>query len=623
MRRFTLIAFGAAGLAVAASAAGLFTLSHMDLAAFATKKLTQTTGRPVHIGSLHVSPGRWLTVDVDDLSIANIPTGSRPQMITLGHLHTQVRLMSLFHGPAETRDLILTNFSGLFERTPDRTPNWRFGSKPAEKSQEKPRKPAPADTSWFPGLRQATIKGSEIIYRSANGHSYRVGLDNVAITSASDTAPVEMTVDGSYNGTPIALTAHMGPLTILREANKPLPTKLHASSGDLTVDLDGAMTDLMDFDGVDGKLSLNTPTSAPLMAFAGEPASTFVMALGLTGQFHHAGDVWHIAQGKGRLGNNPIDSADLTFTEGKPGAPDSLTGEISFAKLDLNSLLPTTKSSPKPESHTDIPLIVPAKPDPLFDLRLSAGSVRYNALEFSNAALTIRQQPNRIDVPSFHLGWLGASLQASGNLTAHPQGSSLTAAIDVTGADIDRFRKQAGLAPVPVNGALSFRVRASATGAHTLNEASRKADLEAVVGMNSGTINRQVIDIASTNVGLLFHKNTGTTPITCLLGALTLHQGMGTVVPLRIVTPAGSIIGEAMFNLDRRWFELAFQSEAPGMLALDIPIRVSGPFSNPSIGLAGWSARGRALLKGARATNSLPPTISSFSVGSACLKTPH
>ncbi|GAN55336.1 hypothetical protein Tasa_046_018 [Tanticharoenia sakaeratensis NBRC 103193] len=594
---------------------GLLALSHANLAGIATTKLTRATQRDVHIGAVHVSPGRWLTLDVNDLSIANIPGGRRPQMMTLGHLHARIRLTSLLHGPVETRDLVVTDFSGLFERTSDRTPNWRFGPP----SQPGPDKPAPADTGWFPGMRDATIKGSDVTYCSANGHCYRVGLDEVALKARDDTAPLEITIAGSYNQVPVALTAHTGPIAVLRDAGKPYPATVHATSGDLTLDFDGTLTDLVDFDGVDGRFSLRTATAAPLMALAGETADTFAVSLSLNGQFIHKGDLWSVTQGKGNLGDNPIESANLTFTEGKSGSPDRLGGDMGFAKLDLNDLLPTSKGDPKPKRHIDLPVIAPSSPDPLLDLRLSARSLHYNELEFSSAAIALKQQPGRIDISSLQLGWLGATLRASGAIENRQGGSRIRAAIDVTGADIDRFRRQAGLAPVPVSGALSFRVRANADKVHTLNEASRKADVDAVVGMNSGVISQKVIDIASMNVGLLFRKASGTTPVTCLLGALVMRHGDGTVVPLRIYTSKGSIVGEAMFDLDRRWFELAFQSRTPGLLALDIPIRVSGPFDNPSIGLAGWSARGRALLKAARTANALPAGLEDFSAGKACL----
>lgn len=344
------------------------------------------------------------------------------------------------------------------------------------------------------------------------------------------------------------------------------------------------------------------------------------MVLNLEGHFTHKGDIWTMTQTSGLLRDNPIENANITFTEGKSGFPDTIAGNMTFARLDLNGLQSATQSNEKSGQHaTDIPLVAPAHPDPLFDLRLSAGSVRYNDLVFSDASVAASQQPGRINVSSLQLNWMKASLHASGEVTAHPRGSSLHAMVDVSKADIDTFRRQAGLAPVPIRGALSFRVKASAEGVRTLNEASRNADIQAVVGMNSGLISKEVIGIASTNIGTLFGAMKGTTPVTCLLGALTMKRGEGNVVPLRIYTPAGSIVGEALFDLNRRWFELAFQSRTPGMLGLDIPIRVSGPFNSPSIGLAGWSARGRALLKDAQSVNTLPAEMTSFTPGRACL----
>jgi len=619
VRRLTRIIIGGTGLAITLCAAGFLALPHANLAPLATSKLAQITGRNTHIAALHITPGPWLTLDADDLTLANIPNGRRPNMITLGHLHAQIRLLSLLHGPITTRDLIITNVSALFERTPDHTPNWRFKTA----KQTHPDQPGPDDTSWFPNLHDATIKNSNVTYCSSNGRCYNIGLDHVLITTQHTETPVEMTVAGSYNTIPVSLAIRGGPIALLRHAGTPYPTHLHATSGDLTLDLNGTITDPLNFDGVDGQLSLVTPTASPLMALAGEAGKMPPLSVTLEGHAIHTGNLWNITHGKGHLGKNSIDTATLNFTEGQSKTPDRLEGNVAFKRLDLNSLLPPSKDNPEPENHTDITLSAPASPDPLLNLQLSADSVRYNTLEFIKTSITVEQESGRIEIPAFQLGWLGASLHASGTINTPPDTTSDTsdihASIDVTGADIDRFRLQAGLAPIPVSGSLSFRVKASASTIKTLGEASQNADIAAVVGMNTGRISQKVIEIASANMGLLFHRSTGTTPVTCLLGALTMRHGDGTVVPLRIYTPKGSIVGEAMFNLNRRWFELAFQTRTPSIFALDIPIRVSGPFNNPSIGLAGWSARGRELLKAARKANTLPAGLENFSPGKACL----
>ncbi|GBR05945.1 AsmA family protein [Acetobacter oeni] len=613
MRRFFIILTGIVATVTVLAGVAFLMAGRINLASFATHRIATATGRAVKIGSLHVSPGRWATIELDDLHLGNVPGGSRPDMIALGHLHTQVRLMSLLHGPVETRDLVITKFSGLFERTADHTPDWRFG--PARPRHEEN---GPPDQSLFPGLRQATIRDSEIIYRTSRGQSYLVGLNDVVFTSASDESPLLMNVTGSYNGTPVTITANIQPISILRQAGKPCGIDIRARSGDLTLTLRGTSTDLLDFDGVAAALTLRTPTSAPLMEFAGVPASDFALAAELDGHFTHRGNDWSLDHTTGRLGDNPVTSADVVFTEGGKGAPDRISGSMNFAALDLNQF--TGKQQKSQGQQTDIPLMIPARPDPLIDVRIGAGQVRYNDLTFSDVSVAVAQSPDRIDVKSLSFGWLGAQLHASGDLRASPDGTKARASVNVTEADIDRFRHQAGLAAVPISGRLSFRANAVADRVRTLNEAVQVADLTAAVGMDRGEISREVIAMASTDVSLLVRKAKGMAPVTCLLGVLTLHHGSGTVLPLRVSSTAGTVIGAAIFDLNRKWFDLAFQSQATGFFALDVPVRVSGSFSHPGLGLAGWSAKGRDLLKSARTATTLPPEIGNFTPGKECLR---
>lgn len=621
MRRVFYIAAGIVAAAVVVTGAAVLSIGHADLGSFAARRIAAATGREVRIGSLHIHPGLWLTADLDDLHIANIPGGSRPDMISAAHLHTEVRLMSLLHGPTELRNLELKNFSGLFERTADRTPNWRFG-KGKPQPQKKPASPEPEDQSWFPGLRNAKITGSEVIYRTSRGHSYRAGLDNVTIASADDRSPLTITIAGAYNKSPVTATVTVQSTDILREAGKAAATNVKAASGDLTLTLDGTVSDLLNFDGVNGQLHLATPTSRPLLSIAGSPSDTFSLPLRLDGHFLHHGDVWSLDHTTGALGSGAITAADVVFTEGAAGKPDSISGSMAFGRLNVNELSgPAQKSGgQQSSSDIDIPLLVPAHPDPLIDVKLSAKDVLYNRLDFSDAVLAITQAPGKVTVHDLSFGWLGAKLKTSGTIQATVGGAALAADVRMDGADIDRFRRQAGLHAIPVTGRMNFRATAKARDVRTLNQAVQAADLVAAVGMDSGTISREIIDMASTDVSLLIRHESGSAPVSCLLGVLSLHKGQGTVVPLRIVSAAGSITGAATFDLSRKWFDLAFQSRAPGLLALEIPIRVSGPFGNPGLGMAGWSATGRALLKNARDVSTLPAEIGNFSTGQACLR---
>lgn len=601
---------------------GWLWIDQKDFSALATQKLEKATGRTVKIGSLRLSPGQWITIDAKDLHLANIPGGSRPDMVSVGALHARIRLTSLLHGPLETSDVTIDHFSGLFERNPDRTPNWRF--KPHKTSDTADTQPPPSDKpdlSWFPGLRNATINESDVTYRSAKGASYQVSMQHVTFQSENDASPLSMAFQGAYNGTPVTLDATMQPLKVLRRAPEPYGAKAHVTSGDLAIDFDGTLTDALNFEGVKGNITLSTPTSAPIFALAGLSDTHPVIPLTLNGTFSHAGDNWHLTNTTGNFQSTKIKSGTFDLNEGGKGKPDIISTDLNLGRVDLNDLNKAL-SSGKSSGPTDIPLIAPAKPDPVLHVKLTADEILYNTLTFAKLKLDASQTPGRIDVSTLALGYLGAGLQANGHMEDQGGRSRVTANIALSHGDIDRLRRTAGLAPVPVKGSLSIRIIASANNVRTLNEATRKADLVAAVSMEKGEIAREIVEAASMDLRLLFRHAKGTTPITCMLGVLEMHQGIGKVVPLRLKTSAGVLAAKADFDLNHRWLDLVFASRpfSTSFFALDIPVRVSGRFDSPDLSIAKWSKKGRDLLADSNELTVLPAALRSFASSNACAR---
>jgi len=601
---------------------GWLWIDQKDFSALATQKLEKATGRTVKIGSLRVRAGRWITIDAKDLHLANIPGGSRPDMVSVGALHARIRLTSLLHGPLETRDVTIDHFSGLFERTPDRTPNWRFKSHKTSDTADTQLPPSDKpDLSWFPGLRNATINKSDVTYRSAKGASYQVTMQHVTFQSQNDASPLSMAFQGAYNGTPVTLDATMQPLKVLRRAPEPYGAKAHVTSGDLAIDFDGTLTDALNFEGVKGNITLSTPTSAPIFALAGLSDTHPVIPLTLNGTFSHAGDNWHLTNTTGNFQSTKIKSGTFDLNEGGKGKPDIISTDLNLGRVDLNNLNKAL-SSGKSSGPTDIPLIAPAKPDPVLHVKLTADEILYNTLTFAKVKLDASQTPGRIDVSTLALGYLGAGLQANGHMEDQGGRSRVTANIALSHGDIDRLRRTAGLAPIPVKGSLSIRIIASANNVRTLNEATRKADLVAAVSMEKGEIAREIVEAASMDLRLLFRHAKGTTPITCMLGVLEMHQGIGKVVPLRLKTSAGVLAAKADFDLNRRWLDLVFASRpfSTSFFALDIPVRVSGRFDSPDLSIAKWSKKGRDLLADSNELTVLPAALRSFASSNACAR---
>ncbi|WP_061507617.1 AsmA-like C-terminal region-containing protein [Acetobacter malorum] len=612
---------GAVALIAASGGAGWIFLNKVDLGGFVARRATAALGRTVQVGSLHVTPGRWLKVEIANARLANIPGGTGPDMVRVGRLAAEVKASSLLHGPMLVRHVAISDVYVMVERTPQRLPNWRFG-----KQAEAAAKPAashppagPDDRSSYPTALDVAVEKGEVIYRTAHGSEFRTTLKTVTLQTDGADKPVHLAVDGAYNDTPVTMTATMQPFSILRQTKTPYGIDMEAKSGDMTITFKGTATDPINADGIKGAVTFNSPTSRPMMQIAGLPAQQDI-AMQMSGQFEHEGDLWSVTQGKGMVKDNPMTITLMRLVEGDHGKPDHVTADIAFSQLNLNEFLSHQKKANP--SETDIPLTVDAAPDPLIDAHLSVKQLSYNVLRFSNMTLAASVKPGTVAVDMLALDYLGASLKASGKIEGADKGAAhVGAAVNVSGADIEKLRQALGFGPVPIAGRVDMQMRADATQ-KTLNAAVHAADVAAAVSMTNGSLDRKVIGLVSADLRMLFNKPKGMTPVSCMLGVVSSRGGVGQALPLRIRTGDGTVAANARFDLNRKWFDLTFGSQASttGRFALDIPVRVSGSFSSPKVRPASWSAEGRAMMAQTDRLNVLPAGVKEFALKNACYR---
>lgn len=608
-----LLAFAAA-LAFAGAAAFLL-VGRYDFGPLAARRAAAALGRPVSIGRLHIAPGRWITVDLGGARLDNVAGGSRPAMVEVERLTAEVEAASLLRGPVVVRRLAVGGLSVLLERTAEGGANWRFG--PARP----PAAPGPpADRSWFPTLLDARLLGSEIVFRTSSGAELRTRLDEAAVLAAGADQPVRLTARGAYNGAPVRLEGDLQSIAVLRDAATPFGTDLRFASGDTTLHFKGAMAEPLDVDGARGTLALAAPTPDALLAIAGA-AGDLDASLTLAGTLERQGDLWRLTDAAGALDESRITAGSLRLAEGARGKPDDVAVDLAFDRLDLNEALETGKRGSRPDA--DIPLHVDRAPDTVLRARLSARELVYARVHATDVGFAAALTPGRVAVEELSLTYLGARIRASGRIeaaAASEEGGRVS--VDVAGSrlDVQRLRRELGFGPIPLQGRMEARVAVAAEGA-SLNAAARAAHVSAVVSMDGGAIGRDVIETASIDVRRLFRKAKGTSGVSCLLGVLDMRAGVGTVLPLRIKAADGTVAGHASFDLNRRRFDLTIgsRSATTSAFALDIPVRVSGPFADPSVRPARWSAAGRALLAAGEDVSGLPADMRQLARRSRCL----
>ena len=575
----TYVVLGLIATAVVLATAAFLLLDRFDLGPLAASRASAVLGRPVTVAGLHVTPGRWLTVELRGVRAENIPGGTRPEMAALHRLTAEVDTLSLLHGPANIRRLEIDGLSVLLERTADGTANWRRADTP-------PKQDAPGGRSWFPTLLSAHVDASEITFRTSHGTELRIGFDEAALRTDGPDAPVRLTATGSYRETPLSLEANLQSIAMLRDAAVPYGTDLLFQSAETTLRFQGTMTEPLAVDGAVGALTLHAPTITTILAVAGVQSGPKA-SLDLAGTLTRSDALWLLTGAAGKLDDSVLGTSTLRLTDGGRGHADDVQLDLEFDHLNLDRLVAAGSSG----KATGTPFTVDRAPDPLLSVRLTARQLSYEKRDATDLTVSAAITPGLLKVDELTMTAFGARLQASGQAEAADKGGRLSALATVSGVDLQQLRRELGAGSVPMQGRLDAQVAAESIG-ETLEGAVRSAHVSAVVSMAGGSISRDAVEKASTDLRQLLRTPKGMTPVTCLLGIVDLRAGAGTVSPLRIRTASGTIAGQGRFDLYRDQIDVTIGSQAATTsdFALDIPFRISGSLSNPDVRPSGRKA---------------------------------
>lgn len=591
------------GLPAVVLLAAAVLLPRIELGPFAAARATAALGREVTIGSLRVAPGLPLRVALRDLRVANVEGGSRPLMAELARLDAAMSPLPLLWGEVSLNEVSAAGFALWLERAPGRRANWRFAPRATAAGGVAPVLPGRLD-----------IADVEIVFRTTGGAELHTRIDTARLLAAPRERPAYLEAAGSYNGVALRLEATLPGAAELR-AGGPVPVALRATAAGTTLLFEGTATDPLGFDGLDGRLSFAASSPRAVLAMAGV-AEGPELPVEFTAQARREGDLWRLAELAGMLDCATLAAPMLELREGGGGTPDAIAARVDLARIDLDRLLP----GPRGDDAADPPLIVPARPDPLIRAEVTARAFAHQALGGTDAAVAIEVAPARVTLESRFVTAFGAQVEARGEMVPAGDGARLDAVLRLREAEIDALRQQLGLGPLPVAGRAALDAAIAAEGA-TLGAARQAARVSAVLAMSEGSIAREVIEMASTDLRALFRTPRGRTPLTCLLAAVDLRGARGEVAPLRIRAGTGTIAGLMTFDLERRRLDLVIGSEraTTDVFALDIPVRVSGTFGDLDVAPAEWSRAGRArLARGGMAA--MPPELVEIARASACYR---
>jgi AsmA protein len=255
--RITLITLAA--LLVLVVAGGAIVLARFDpdtLKPRIVAAVKAATGRDLALnGPIRLKPSLWPMIEATDVTFANPPGFSRPQMASVAALDLQLDVLPLLHRRLVILRLVLVHPDILLETDAAGRGNWQFTPVPGAASEAPAPAPgAPTPTPAVPAaapspartaiaVRYVRIEDASFGFRDdRTGHLATLAVQQLVARSNGPGTPMQLDLSARYGATPFSLTGEIGPFARLLQPNasSPWPVKLTLAAADASLSADGS-----------------------------------------------------------------------------------------------------------------------------------------------------------------------------------------------------------------------------------------------------------------------------------------------------------------------------------------------------------------------------------------------
>ncbi len=259
---------GIVALVVAVVVAGFAILSTMEfeeLRGVIEAEAEKTTGRKLTIaGDIDLEISLSPAIAIQDVRFANADWGSRPELLSVQRFELEVALVPLFSGDIQVKRLVVVAPDILLETDAEGRGNWEMpgAAKDAATSEG-------GGEMTLPSIDNAVVRDAMVTYRDGTtGETIQLSFSKMALRRTSAAVPLEVALEGAYNGVPFKADGAVGLIRDLIGA-KPYPVRLNLAVGGATLAIDGEIAEPLTGEGLNLKIQVRGQSLADLGAIAG------------------------------------------------------------------------------------------------------------------------------------------------------------------------------------------------------------------------------------------------------------------------------------------------------------------------------------------------------------------
>ena len=373
------------------------------------------TGRELKVnGDISLSLLPRLAVEAEEVTFANAPGASEPQMASIEKLAVQLQIWPLLQREVKLDRLVLIGPKISLEVDAQGRPNWAFeapagGDGAPSQSASESRSRESSDVGASPGLSnialgEVRLEGGQVSYRdAASGAAYTAEDINMDVNLPSLDSP--LTADGGlvWNGKKVSLNLEANkPRALLEGGRTRLVLKIDSQHIALSYDGDVGLGQHMKLGGL---VDLNVPSIRELAAWAGAPiemAGDGLGPLSIKGELAATPSIFSFSNAEigldGMKGEGAV-TADVS------GAKPYIKAELDLDVLDVNKYMPPESEAPAetesaaagdgeaqdtgPQEWSDEPIDLSGLQAVNADFALSVKGIRARKIKVEESALEV------------------------------------------------------------------------------------------------------------------------------------------------------------------------------------------------------------------------------------------
>ena len=538
-----------------------------------TRAVSNATGRELVIeGSLR-PVWSWVhpRIRAEGVSFANADWGKEDYLLTADAIEASISVMPLFAGRVVLPEVHLQGAQLALEQDADGRKNWILKEEPEDQKKE---------SRVFVQLR--TVTDGRLIWEDAwREHSFTTDL-------STDETGIAFDGEGTFAGMPLKAKGHTGHVLAIRDETTPFPINGEIRIGDTAATLEGTLTGLIGFKGIDLNFKqLSGKTMEDLYWIIGL-AFPDTSPYKVSGRLLHTDGMWRFENFAGKVGESDLAGTLQVDTKGKrPFMHGDITAKVlNFA--DLGPLVGTNQETESGGVLPDAPFNVERWESVDADVRIKAGTIkRPQALPIEALNTRIQMHDQVLSLEPLEFGIAGGKLTGTVRVDGNKEPVRGTVNMRVRNLQLGKLFPTLKQAQGSI-GDLNGLVELSGTGA-SVGELLGSSNGKIGVFMDEGKISEFLMELVALQLweaAAIKLKGDREVDIRCAIADFGVKNGVANTNAFVFDTRDILVTGEGSINLKSEEMNLTLKPQPKDrkLGSLRTPLHIKGTFSDPDVG---------------------------------------